>query len=178
MSGLTFQFSVAGEKQVGLRFLDLAVKVNDLSEPFSQIGADYLESEKTTFDAEGAFEGKSKWKPLNEKYVKFKRKKFGWTSILVASGKLHEAVTTKGAEGNIFRIGKLALELGVNLNVNGWNLGLLHQLGTAKMPAREIIRISEPQRKRWIDAIRNFYYKLEQEAEKAFKSSMASEAVK
>lgn len=176
MSGLTLQFTVAGEKQIGLRFLDLGVKIKDLAEPLTAIGEDYLEAERSTFEAEGAFEGKSKWKPLSEKYLKFKRKKFGWTSILVASGKLHEAVTTKGAEGNIFRIGKLALELGVNLPVNGWNLGLLHQLGTGKMDAREIIRISEPQRKRWIDHIRNFYYKIEHEAEQAFKASMASEA--
>lgn len=167
---------VTGEKQVGLRFLDLGVKINDLTEPLTSIGQDYLEAEKTTFEAEGAFEGKSKWKPLNKKYVEFKRKKFGWTSILIASGKLFEAVTTKGAEGNIFRIGKLALELGVNLPVNGWNLGLLHQLGTDRMPAREIIRISEPQRKRWIDFIRNFYYKIEKEAEQDFKASMISGA--
>ena len=176
MSGLTFQFSVAGEKQVGLRFLDLGVKISNLTEPLQQIGDDYLEAERTTFEAEGAFEGKSRWKPLSDKYVAFKRKKFGWTSILIATGKLHSAVTTRGAEGNIFRIGKLALELGVNLPVNGWNLGLLHQLGTGKMPAREIIRISEPQRKRWIDYIRNFYYKIEKEAENAFKASMAKGA--
>jgi len=163
---LHFQYEVLGEKQVGFTFKELEVKVTDLREPFAEIAQDYYEGEEKTFDEEGAFEGKPSWTPLSEDYAKRKKMIWGDMPILVASGALKRAAVSNTADGSVFRLGKTDLAMGVNLPVGGWNLALLHQLGTRKMPSREVIRITPPQEKRWIRSFRDFLWRKTKEAEK------------
>lgn len=176
MSEFNFTFSVLGEKQVSQRFLDLIADVSDMREPFEDVADEFLESEDATFQAEGAFEGKQKWQALDEKYSARKRSKFGSMSLLVASGALRSALTEKGADGNIRRVNKQTLEMGVNLPVNGWNLGIIHQLGRkdGTLPPREVLRITEDQKKRWVNIFRTYIYQIEKAMEDEFKQEMLS----
>lgn len=154
-----FQFQIFGEKQVGFMMDNLGTKLSNYKESLEQIAKDYYVGEKSTFSAEGAFEGKPSWAQLSPEYERRKKEKYGNQPILVRTGSLRKAVTNRNARGSIFRLTKLSLVVGANIPVGGWNLAMLHQLGTSKMPAREVVRITPTQEKRWIRIFRDFIWK-------------------
>lgn len=74
---------------------------------------------------------------------------------LAKSPNLMESLRPGGPE-NVTAIEPQALTMGSTLKVGGWNLGLLHQRGTKRMPARQIIVLSSTQRLRWKNLLREF----------------------
>ena len=155
---VNFQFEVFGEPQVHFMFLDMKNRASNFGPAFEGIAKDYYEGETSTFAAEGAFEGKPSWAPLSAKYAERKRMRWGDKPILEASGALKAAATNRAGRGSIFRMSALSLAMGVDLRVGGWNLGMLHQLGTRKLPKREVIRITPNQEKRWVRSMRDFLF--------------------
>lgn len=155
-----FRFNVMGVDQVSRLFDRIGNGVNDFTKPYKKISTDFYKSQDTTFKNEGNFEGKQKWQKLSKAYELWKRKKYGNQPILVLTGALRKAATKRNAFGSIFDLSPKSLLMGVDIDVNGWNLAALHQFGTKKMPKREVIRISNVQKKRWVDFIRNYIHKL------------------
>jgi len=155
-------FRVAGEMQLQRKFLGIADKIKDFREAFARIASDFYDGQKATFEAEGAFDGKKKWKKLNKDYKRWKESKGFDSNILVLEGTLKRAATEPNEKGSVFNIQKTKLEFGVNLPVNGWNLAMLHQTGTlnqtgtTKMPARKVIELSQKQKLRWVRIFRDW----------------------
>lgn len=157
---LNLRFEVSGQVQLSRNFDRLGGEIVDMLYPFTLISQDFYASQKSTFDAEGAFEGKKKWDALSPEYARWKDRKSAGTQLLVLSGRLKRSATTQYGEGSIFRLNTNRLEMGVDVPVNGWNLAVLHQFGTRKMPVREVIRLSDKQKNRWVRIIRDWHYKL------------------
>ncbi len=154
----SIRFDVQGERQISRRFLNVSHQLEDLSVPFNLISKDFYEGQRGTFEAEGAFEGKSRWAELSPRYKEWKERHYPDRPILVLTGKLREAATKPEAEGSLYRLEPTRLEMGVYIPVGGWNLASLHQFGTSKMPARKIIKLTHLQRKRWIRIFRNWFW--------------------
>ena len=146
-----------GVEQVSRTFDKIGKGVTDLRKPFNEISKTYYKSEQIKFKNEGAYRGEKKWTKLSDSYAKWKK---GRGQILVLRGHLKRAATTRNASGSIFDLGRQSLTMGVDLQVNGWNLAALHQFGTRKMPKREIIRIDAIQKKKWMRIIRDYIHKL------------------
>lgn len=154
------RFSVMGDVQLSRYFDRLSTKVGDFTPAFKKITEDFYEGQSATFESEGAFEGKSKWPKLSPQYARWKSRNYPGKDMLVLRGGLKQAVTSPKARGSIYQETKTSLTMGAEIMVNGWNLVALHQFGTRKMPARPVIELSNRQKKRWVDIIRNWHYDL------------------
>ncbi len=149
---LKFGYTIAGETQLLRRLDNISEMADDLSPLWNQLIDEFHSSEEKTFAAEGAFEGKFKWEPLSEKYAAWKASKankYGNQPILVLSGTLKSSLTTRDTTGAHVVIEPQMMEVGSVLRVGKWNLALLHQMGTKRMPPREPVRFSAEEKKRW-----------------------------
>lgn len=151
------RFSVMGQVQLSRTFDQLSLGVANLRKPFEKIKRDFYQTQKATFDNEGAYEGKPRWKELKPEYKRWKERKYPSSQTLVLDGTLKRAATTPSSEGSVAEVTKDSVALGVDLPVNGWNLAALHQFGTKNMPAREVIRLTSPQKKRWVRIMRDHF---------------------
>lgn len=145
------RFEVAGDVQLS-RALDIAAdELEDLSPAFERMAADFYETQRQVFIKEGGFEGLKPWAPLSDSYAAWKERHYPGRPILVLIGRLRAALTVPNARGAIKQVTANSLILGAHVPVKGgWNLAALHQHGTRKMPARPPLRLTEPQKKRWV----------------------------
>lgn len=157
---LNFRFEIMGQVQVSRVFDKIGDATANWRKPFGLISKDFYNTQRATFDAEGAHEGKPKWAEDSPRYKAWKASKGFSSKTLVLTGKLRGAATSPSAEGSVFNLGRQRLEMGVNLMVGGWNLAALHQFGTRDMPAREVVRISSEQKKRWVRIIRDYFHSI------------------
>ena len=157
---LQLRFEIMGQVQLSRTFDRISLGVSNLRKPFGLIAKDFYHAQRATFDAEGAHEGKQKWQKLNPRYRAWKAKKYSGAKVLVLTGVLKRAATTPSAKGSVFKLGGRRLEMGVDLMVGGWNLAALHQFGTSKLPAREVIRLSSAQKLRWVRIIRDYFHSI------------------
>lgn len=157
---LQLKFQVMGQVQLSRTFANISVGVGNLRKPFKRIADDFYQTQKATFNAEGAYEGKPKWKELSPEYQAWKSMRYGSTKILVLTGKLRDAATRPDAEGSVFKLGTQSLKMGVELMVGGWNLAALHQFGTGRLPAREVVRLTSEQKKRWVRIVRDYFHSI------------------
>lgn len=155
--GFNLHFKVMGQVQLSRTFDELSLGVANLRKPFEKIKRDFYQTQKATFDAEGAYEGKSKWKQLDPAYKRWKEREYPSSGILVLDGTLKKAATSPNAKGSVSEVTNSSVALGVDIPINGWNLAALHQFGTKNMPAREVIRLTSPQKKRWVRIMRDHF---------------------
>ncbi|MBT9144602.1 MAG: hypothetical protein DDT42_00444 [candidate division WS2 bacterium] len=163
---LDIKFSVEGDVQLSRTLFAVADDIKDFTVPFKMIADGGTLGKRTipgfyadqlkTFKKEGKHEGKPKWASLSPKYREWKKTHYPGKKILVRTGELKEATTTKTAKGSVFEQTKTLLRMGVNLPVGGWNLAMLHQKGTRKMPAREVIKLSTRQKAGWVGMFRQW----------------------
>lgn len=115
--------------------------------------------EEATFNNSGAYDSKKKWAELTQKYREYKYLQVGNEPILVFRGNLRDSLTDSKDSNAIRLPEKRQLTLGTSLEVGKkkkWNLGMLHQMGTNKMPARKPIDVGNKQRAKWAGIIKNF----------------------
>lgn len=145
------RFEVDGDVQLS-RALDMvADELEDLSPAFERMAEDFYTTQWQVFAKEGGHEGLKPWAPLSERYEAWKERHYPGRPILVLTGRLRAALTTPNARGAIKQVTADTLILGAHVPVKGgWNLAALHQQGTRKMPARPPLRLTEPQKKRWV----------------------------
>ena len=74
------------------------------------------------------------------------------------SASLRASLTDPEAEFAVYEVGPTELFIGSAIPVGGgkWNLAALHQFGTAKMPARPVITITEQQMESWLEILERF----------------------
>lgn len=117
------------------RIATYELRLDDHTEPLTQIGDDILRSNAANFiSAGGEFGGG--WEPLRPSTIARKR----GPGILVESGRLMNSLTVKGAAGNVFTVTPHSLEVGTNITTeNGALYPAFHQHGTSKMPVRRVV---------------------------------------
>ena len=90
-------FSITGDKQYSRGFEALAHEVEDMTEPFEQIGTMLISHVHEQFRTEGASGANGKWKRLSKSYAAWKRDQVGEQQILVFVGTMRGAMIDKAS---------------------------------------------------------------------------------
>lgn len=142
-NALRLSMTIDGVKQLDRVFTKLTEKLDDFSPVWEEIAANFYEMEKEVFKSEGAADGLRQYASLSDKYDEWKKKHYPGMKILHLTGELEESMTQKGATGNITEITPNSMKVGSSVKVGNYNLAALHQYGTKRMPAREVLRLTK-----------------------------------
>jgi hypothetical protein len=150
MSEMTLE--VMGESQIHYKLSRFAAAVADWTGLWEQLIADFKEMEVEQFDSEGSRMGVD-WVQLSDNppgqgYASYKEQVRPGTKILYFDGDLFEAVTNP-----VVDIQPEEMTIAVFSSVFAY-----HQQGTENMPAREIVRMTEPDLDRWRQMTHRFVY--------------------
>jgi len=138
MPNLIIQWEVAGDVQMHHVFSNLALDLKDLRVPLRRFGDEVIYPEIRRQFAE---EGSPPWPRLSAPYAAWKSR-HGGGKILHLTGALERSLTNKSALGAIYRLEKMLLEIGTDLKVGKYNLGLIHQKPLRPaMPERVMITL-------------------------------------
>lgn len=143
-------FQIDGRDALSRVLQDISDDVQNWRPALEQMAADFYQTQGNVFQNEGSFEGLSGWPPLSPQYAIWKSNNYAGRPMLVLTGRLRAALTTPGAPGSIKQLDDRNLTLGVDVPVGSYNLARLHQDGTSRMPARPVLRLTDPQRSRWV----------------------------
>jgi len=116
---------------------------------------------KQQFETEGGYAG-SGWEPLSDKYAAWKEKHYPGKPILQLTGQLKKSFTEdfRGSNGGYYQLlAPSFMEVGSDLKVGKYNLGLLHQTGTENMPARKVVELTSREHKLYPEIIVEYIYK-------------------
>ncbi len=140
MSG-RIQISVDGKPEFSREFIRLDAVFNDLTPIWPDVRDKFWEIEKEQFASEGSKGRSGKWTALSSRYKAQKIKRYGsGLKILEATGELRDSLTGD-APGSYYRTTKEEIAIGTTLA-----RGIYHQRGSDRLPKREIISFSDPQK--------------------------------
>lgn len=143
---------VEGKRQLSRALEIISDNIQDFTPAFEEMEMDFYQTQQRVFLREGSFEGLSAWAALSPRYAAWKRQHFPGRGILELTGELRASLTRPSAPGSIRVINPDWMEIGTKVRTpdGRYNLGLLHQRGTSRMPARPPLRLTKNQRKRWV----------------------------
>ena len=141
--GFTLTFEIVGEEQIKRSFSRFAENVNNATEPFKEIAADFKKIEQNQFESEGSYGGGS-WAELSKNYSEWKAKNFPGAKILVLSGLMRESLIGENPY-YVENIQPLYMEVGTRVPY-----AIYHQQGGSKLPQRKIINLTEDDKTRWV----------------------------
>jgi phage gpG-like protein len=145
-------FSIAGDEQLKRSLSRFGEHAKDLSEPFREIVKDFHKIEKKQFETEGGY-GSGGWQPLSPRYAEWKSKKFPGRPIMVLGGLLKESLLGNSPY-SIEIVTPKSMDVGTVVNY-----AIYHQKGTPKMSARQLIQLTEEDKRRWIKFIQVYLVK-------------------
>lgn len=132
---LKFEVNIIGRTRISRALKGVEGILTDMKPILERIAADFYETMKKRFDAEGGFEGQPNWEPLSPGYRGAKEFQFPGTKILERSGDLRASITTPDSPYSIFNVTSDNLEIGSSLTVGkGLNLLELHSKGYYRPP--------------------------------------------
>lgn len=148
MSGARVSISVDGKDQFDRTFSRLDANFDDLTPIWPDVRDQFWKMEREQFDSEGSKGASGKWKSLSPRYNKQKIARYGaGKKILEASGDLVRSLT--GANpGSYYVAGKKEVAIGTTIPY-----GIHHQRGAGRLPQREPISFSEPQKRELMKVI-------------------------
>lgn len=133
-------FSVTGEKQYSRAFEAMAHEVQDMSEPFEEIGRSLISHVHDQFRTEGGAGSFGKWKPLNPDYERWKREQVGDQPILVFTGQTRSKVTDPGA---------ITISPRKFVYDPDSEIADRHQSGEDHLPQRKIVDLPDSLKRSW-----------------------------
>ena len=123
---------INAEPIIDRRLGTVAAGLDDWSDVWPQVAGWFYAMEEEQFKSEG----RGAWSPLAPSTQRH-RARHGFPvshPILEETGRLIASLL--GGEGHVRKETKTSITLGTDLRVGAWNLGWLHEDGTAHMPAR------------------------------------------
>lgn len=153
---LAIEVEVFGVKQLSRVMAVSLDAVKDLRPAWWYITEDFVKREQTVFTRQGAVQGWAKWKPLNPEYLAWKKAN-GWSpKIMVQGGRTAHSLTDRKAADFIEHMTPKSLEIGTRVPYAHF-----HQKpgDKSRNPKREVIRVTENQKKFWIKTIQAFIVK-------------------
>lgn len=138
--------TVLGGVQLDRALTRIISASQDLSKPFEDAGEEFRDIEAERFAAEGFG-----WAQLAASTLRRKIRLFGAKTILRATDALYNSLTIKGAFGNVTRVFPMRAEFGTSIFY-----AIFHQLGTSRMPAREVILFREEDKRRFVRTIQRY----------------------
>jgi len=114
------------------------------------------EEEKNVFSAQGAFEGRAKWKPLSPRYARMKAQMYPGKPILKAT---EEMFTQVSGRSGVYVLTDRSVELGTELIY-----AATQQYGRGKIPARPFLTATDKQIKKWGSIIDDYVFDVSKKA--------------
>jgi hypothetical protein len=156
---IRLRIEIDGRVELNRVLTGIADDLEDWRPALGEMADDWYRSQGAVFTAAGAHEGLPGWEPLSDRYAVWKRINYPGRPMLVLSGRLRAAVTQRGGRGAIERIRERELIIGANVPVGSFNLALIHHRGTRRgLPARPLMRISQPQRRRFVGILHGYLF--------------------
>lgn len=147
------KITIIGARTTSRKLATFGARIDDLSEPFEQIGEDLLDDFNQNFISEGGLI-RPRWKQLANSTVRDRIRQgyFGPHPILFRTGMLYQSVAYRNAPGNIFEVTKDTLRVGTNETKAAWQ-----HFGTARgIPPRKLVGISFQRRSGILDRLRQY----------------------
>jgi phage gpG-like protein len=151
---LYVRFEVLGDVVLSRGLSRWGESIENFLEVWIQIRDDFFEIERQQFGTQGA-RGAIPWAPLSLSYDRWKRKYYPGQPILQRSGFLFGQMT--GGLAAEFTEKSLRMYPTVPY-------GVYHQRGTARMPARPVVSLTEDDKMRWMKMIHRFVFQKAKEA--------------
>jgi phage gpG-like protein len=139
-SGGYITISVTGLADRRRRLATWGTKIESLAPAWEQVAEDLRGDFAAQFAAQGGYYGKSsKWAPLKPGTVKDRIRLgfFGPAPILFRTGALFSSLVDPENAAHVEQITSTSLTIGTN-----YFTAPFHQLGTARMPARQVVGLS------------------------------------
>lgn len=130
---LRFHAEVLGVTQLDRALTRLSVRASNLTVPLEKVGEDLRDQLKERFDAEGFG-----WQKLSTRYAARKEKRFPGKTILRRSDRMYNSLVRKNAPGNVSSVKPTEAAFGTTVPY-----ARHHQRGGGNLPAREIFRLRE-----------------------------------
>lgn len=127
--------TVDGQKAFSGAVDAIAKGISDFRPVWPEIELAFFRLELEQFNSEGS-RGGSRWKPLSEKYARWKAKKYPGKQILERSGRLKRSLSVIGGQDSIRIQEPLSLSLGTSVPY-----AIPHQRGAGKLPQRPPMQI-------------------------------------
>jgi len=144
-----FQFTfrtTPDEAQFSRAFSRFGNNISDFSRPFEQIADNFYEGEKEMFSSQGGAAGG--WAKLSPQYAEWKARNYPGRPILQRTGAMMESFTGRSGPFSRFSLSPKRLEMGADTPYAGY-----HQKGMGKMPKREVVKLTERQKREWMKHI-------------------------
>lgn len=135
----------------------LVSRTRDFSEVFRRIGEDFRDVMKEQFDAEGYG-----WEKLSTRYRVWKDKHFPGKTILRREDKMYNAMTRKGAAGNVNRVS--ATEAAFGAEGEPGRIAHFHQIGAGRLPVRKVVYLRESDKRLFTKTMHEYMLRLGSEA--------------
>lgn len=130
---------VVNDKELIAAFNEVLRHVSNLETVWKIVEPGFRQIMREQFDSEGAAGRSGKWKPLSPGYAKQKRLQYGDKPILQATNRLERSLTGRTGDSLVI-INRQSVSFGTSVPY-----ATFHQTGTAKMPRRKIIDLSDDQ---------------------------------
>lgn len=147
---LTITFTIMGDVVLARGLSRFGDGIKDFSPAWNQILADFLRIEGEQFETEG-HRAQRPWTPLSPTYAAWKEKNFPGRPILQLTGALWSQMTV----GTGLNVSIHPLELRMQPTAY---YALFHQQGTATMPARKVVDLTEEDKMGWMKILHNYVY--------------------
>jgi phage gpG-like protein len=132
---MNISVTVDGQKQFSGAVDAIAKGISDFRPVWPEIELAFFRLELEQFNSEGS-RGGSRWKPLSEKYRKWKERHYPGKPILQRSGRLLRSLSVIGGGDSIREQEPLSLTLGSRVPYATY-----HQRGAGKLPQRPPMQI-------------------------------------
>ena len=139
------QISVDGVDQFNRTFSRLDENFDDLTFLWDDVRDAFWEIQEDQFQSGGAKGASGAWKPLSKKYEEEKIRRYGSfaliAGVLRATDDLYKSLTRQ-TKDTVYQKSKKSMAVGTSLKYAGY-----HQRGGGRLPKREVISISDKQKK-------------------------------
>jgi hypothetical protein len=154
------RFEVAGSVELSRVLEGLTGDMKNLAPAFERMAEDYRTTRHGLFSGEGSYEGFPSWAPLSPKYRAWKETRYPGRPTLVLTGETRASLVDKNHPDHFYEAKGQEMTLGsVHRTPGGkWNLALLHQTGTDRMPARPPGSLTQPEKNRWVSILHEWLY--------------------
>ena len=146
---LHFTVEVAGTQVIDRLLSRLSARSSDLSPAFNTIADDFTKVEEEQFKTLG----RGEWQPLSPGYAAWKARNYPGRPLMVRSGTLQAALTSRSANGRSETITRDMMRVGITTSY-----AIKHQLGdpSTNLPQRMLVNLRETDKQRWVRIIQRF----------------------
>ncbi len=146
---INLALKVEGQDKLLDALEEMELTFKDFRPLFREAAKLFYEFEREAFESEGGTSEAGEWEELSPLYELIKEQRYPGKTILRRTDALFRSLTQPNARGSIRRVTETELLIGTSIDYAIW-----HQTGTANMPERPIIALTDQQNRRMATFLR------------------------